>query len=419
MSSKLTRGALALSFAAAVVAASPTALAQSGSVKIGWIDPLSGMMAPIGQNQIRSFQYVAELANNEKWAGDVKFEVVPFDNKVSPQESLTVLRSIIDQGIRYIAQGNGSGVALALSDAVAKHNARNPGKEIVFLNYAAVDPSLTNDKCSFWHFAFDLNSDMKMEALTTYMADQEKIKKVYLINQDYAFGHSVERAAEEYLKKKRPDIEIVGKDRHPLAQVRDFSPYVAKIKAAGADTVISGNWGADLVLLVKAAKEAGLDANFYTYYGYSTGLPTAIGESGIDRVRYVGYWNASDSVMNADELVTGFRQRFDDDYFQISTYTSIRMLAEAMRKAQSTDPVKVAFAMEGLKVQSLNGEVEMRASDHQLQQMIYIASFQKVDGKDVRFDQEKTGIGWRTEARLDAAQASLPTSCEMKRPKAP
>nr|WP_225879062.1 branched-chain amino acid ABC transporter substrate-binding protein [Zeimonas arvi] len=392
------------------------AYAQSGTVKVAWIDPLSGMMAPLGQNMVRSWQYAADLANQGKWAGDVKFEVVPFDNKLSPQESLTVLKSIIDQGIRYIVQGNGSGVAIALADAVSKHNARNPGKEIVYLNYAAVDPVLTNEKCDFWHFRIDINSDMKMEALTAYMEKRPEIKKVYLINQDYAFGHSVERAAEEYLKRKRPDVEIVGKDRHPLAQVRDFAPYVAKIKAAGADTIITGNWGADLALLVKAAKDAGLTANFYTYYAGTTGVPTAMGAAGEDRVRYVGYWNSSDPSPEGAKVVEGFKKKFNDDYYTMATYTSFKLLSEAMKKAKSTDPKAVAFAMEGLKVQSLAGEVEMRATDHQLQQAVYISSWQKVDGKTVKYDQENTGYGWRTEAKIEAYVASQPTSCNMKRP---
>ena len=408
----------AAAFAAAVVLASPAAFAQSGTVKVAWIDPLSGMMAPVGQNMVRSWQYAADIANREKWAGDVKFEVVTFDNKLSPQESLTVLKSIIDQGIRYIAQGNGSGVAIALADAVAKHNERNPGKEIVYLNYAAVDPSLTNERCNFWHFRLDINADMKMEALTSYMAKRPEIKKVYLINQDYAFGHSVEKAAEEYLKRKRPDVQIVGKDRHPLAQVRDFAPYVAKIKAAGADTIISGNWGADLALLIKAAKDAGLSANFYTYYGGTTGVPTAMGAAGEDRVRYVGYWNSSDPSPEGAKVVEGFKKKFNDDYYTMATYTAFKMLSEGMKKAKSTDPLKVALAMEGLKFQSLNGEVEMRASDHQLQQAVNIASWQKVDGKKVKFDQENTGFGWRTEATLDSYVASQPTSCQMKRPAA-
>ena len=408
----------AAAFAASVVLASPAALAQSGTVKVAWIDPLSGMMAPLGQNMVRSWQYVADLANQQKWAGDVKFEVVPFDNKLSPQESLTALKSIVDQGIRYVVQGNGSGVAIALSDAVAKHNERNPGKEIVFLNYAAIEPSLTNSRCNFWHFALDINADMKMEALTSYMAKRPEIKKVYLINQDYAFGHAVEKAAEEYLKRKRPDIQIVGKDRHPLAQVRDFAPYVAKIKAAGADTIITGNWGADLALMVKAAKDAGLNANFYTYYAGTTGVPTAMGAAGADHVRQVSYWQPNDSVVNPQPIIEGFKKKFNDDYYVMATYTAFKFLSEAMKKAKSTDPLKVAFAMEGLKVQSLNGEVEMRATDHQAQQSVYISSWQKVDGKTVKYDQENTGYGWRTEAKLDSYVASQPTSCQMKRPAA-
>jgi branched-chain amino acid transport system substrate-binding protein len=414
MSKKFAFAAFSVAFAAA--AASPMAFAQSGTVKIAWIDPLSGMMAPLGQNMVRSWQYAADVANQGKWAGDVKFEVVPFDNKLSPQESLTVLKSIIDQGIRYIVQGNGTGVAMALADAVSKHNARNPGKEIVYLNYAAVDPILTNEKCDFWHFRIDINSDMKMEALTAYMEKRPEIKKVYLINQDYAFGHSVERAAEEYLKRKRPDIQVVGKDRHPLAQVRDFAPYVAKIKAAGADTIITGNWGADLALLVKAAKDAGLTANFYTYYAGTTGVPTAMGAAGEDRVRYVGYWNSSDPVPEGAKIVEDFKKKFNDDYYTMATYTSFKLLSEAMKKAKSTEPKAVAFALEGLKVQSLNGEVEMRASDHQLQQPVFISSWQKVDGKTVKYDQENTGYGWRTEAKIEAYVASQPTSCNMKRP---
>ncbi len=406
----------AFALAASAAFAVPAAYAQSGTVKIAWMDPLSGMMAPLGQNMVRSWQYLADVANQQKWAGDVKFEVVPFDNKLSPQESLTALKSIVDQGIRYVVQGNGSSVAIALSDAIAKHNARNPGKEIVFLNYAAIDPSLTNARCNFWHFALDINADMKMEALTSYMEKRPEIKKVYLINQDYAFGHSVEKAAEEYLERKRPDVQIVGKDRHPLAQVRDFAPYVAKIKAAGADTIITGNWGADLALLVKAAKDAGLQANFYTYYAGTTGVATAMGASGEDHVRQVSYWHPNATSTEANRIVEGFHQKFKDDYYVMATYTGFKLLGEAMKKAKSTDPVKVAFALEGMKVQSLNGEVEMRATDHQIQQAVFISSWQKVDGKSVKYDQEGTGYGWRTEAKLEPYVASQPTSCQMKRP---
>ncbi|MEC5216291.1 branched-chain amino acid transport system substrate-binding protein [Actimicrobium sp. GrIS 1.19] len=403
---------LVLSLAAAFAA--PVAVAEN--VKIAFIDTLSGPFAPIGSNELKSFQMFAETVNQQKLAGDNTLEYVGFDNKGSPQESLTQLKNVIDQGYRYITQGNGSGVALALIDAINKHNERNPGKEILFLNHAAIDPDLTNSKCSFWHFRFDANSDMKMEALTSFMAKDQAIKKVYIIGQNYAHGHQVTRAAKEYLKRKRPDIQIVGDDLHPIGQVKDFSPYVAKIKASGADTVITGNWGADLALLIKAAKDADLKANFYTYYAGTTGVPTAMGPSGADRVKMIAYWHPNNETFSGKEVVDAFKKKNNDDFYALATYSITNMLARAMKDAKSTDPIKVALALEGMKFKDLNGEVEMRKGDHQLLQPLYIATWSKVDGKAVKFDQENTGYGWKTDQKVDTYVATQPTSCQMKRP---
>lgn len=400
--------------ASVMALAAPLSIADT--LKIAFIDPLSGPFAPVGQNILNSFQYIAAKANGENWAGPHKIEVSGFDNKGSPQESLTVLKTVIDKGFRYIVQGNGSGVGLALLDAVNKHNERNPGKEVVYLNYAAIDPDMTNSKCSFWHFRFDSNSDMKMEALTSFMAKDKGIKKVYIIGQNYAFGHQVTRAAKEYLARKRPDIEIVGDDLHPIGQVKDFSPYVAKIKAAAADTIITGNWGADLALLIKASKDADLKANFYTYYAGTTGVPTAMGAAGIDRVKQVNYWHANNETFSGKEIVQGFKNKYKDDYYAMATYTVLATLGKAIKESKSLDPIKVAFAMEGMKVMSLNGEDVMRKVDHQIQQPLYISSWIKTNGKDVKFDQENTGMGWQTKEKVEAFVASQPTSCQMKRP---
>jgi len=402
-----------------IVAVSLTLLAplsMAETIKIAYIDPLSGPFAPVGQNILNSFQYVADKANAEKWAGNNTFEVVGFDNKASPQESLNVLKTVIDKGFRYITQGNGSGAGLALMDAVNKYNERNPGKEIVYLNHAAVDPDMTNSKCSFWHFRFDANSDMKMEALTSYLVNDKNVKKVYVIGQNYSFGQQVSRAAKEYLARKRPDIQVVGDDLHPIGQVKDFSPYIAKIKASGADTVITGNWGADLALLIKAAKDADLKANFFTYYASTTGVPTAMGPAGIDRVKYVAYWNTNNEGFVGKDIVQGFKAKYKDDYYSMATYSILTAMSQAVKQAKSIDPVKVAFALEGANFKSLNGDVSMRKMDHQLQQPLYIATWVKTNGKDVLFDQENTGLGWKTDVKIDSYVASQPSSCQMKRP---
>jgi branched-chain amino acid transport system substrate-binding protein len=405
---------LALSVAAACAAQS----ASAEVVKVAFIDTLTGVFAPVGQGELKGYQLTTEIAKQQKWS-EHTLEFVPFDNKGSPQESLNQLKAAIDQGIRYVAQGNGSGVALALVDAINKHNERNPGKEVVLLNHAAVDPDLTNSKCSFWHFRFDANTDMKMEALTNALAKDQSVKKVYIIGQNYAHGHQVTRVAKELIKRKRPDIEIVGDDLHPIAQVKDFSPYVAKIKASGADTVVTGNWGADLTLLVKAAKDAGLNTNFYTYYANLPGTGTAMGASGVDRVKVVFQWTPNSDIATSKDYIEAFQKKYDGDIFLPSTYTIPLMLLKAMKEARSTNAVKVAYAMEGMTIKTLNGEVEMRKRDHQLQQPLYIATWSRQDGKTVKYDQDKTGYGWKTDQKLDSFVAAQPTSCEMKRPARP
>jgi branched-chain amino acid transport system substrate-binding protein len=393
-----------------VAYAQPKAAAGGQVVKIAFMDPLSGPFAAVGQNQLKHFQYVAEIVNSRQLAGPgVRFEVVGFDNKNSPQESITLLRTIIDQGIRYVTQGNGSHVGIPLSDAIAKHNERNPAQSIIYLNYAAVDPDLTNSKCSFWHFRFDANNDMKMEALTTYMKDRKEIRNVYLLNQNYSHGQQVARAAKEMIARKRPDVKIVGEDLHPLGQVRDFSPYIAKIRAANADTVITGNWGADLALLVRAARDAGLNANFYT----------AMGAAGAERVRMVAYWHPNIDKYPGEDLYTGFKKKYGEEFYTIASYTSLTMLAEAIKRNNgSADPLRIAHTMSGMKMMSPTGEIEMRATDHQLQQPLYIATWTKVGGP-IRHDVEKTGHSWRTETAIPTYVGAQPTSCTMQRPARP
>lgn len=405
---------LKISVAALVAACSSAAMAQQGeTVKVAWLDPLSGLMAGVGTNQLRTFQFLAEQFNKKNAAG-VKFEVIGIDNKLSPQETTAALRSAIDQGVRYVVQGNGSGPALAIIDAIEKHNARNPGKELLFVNYAAVDPDLTNSKCSYWHFRVEADTSMKMEAMTTFMKDQKDIQKVYLINQNYSHGQQVSKFAKESLARKRPDVQIVGDDLHPLAQVRDFAPYIAKIKQSGADTVITGSWGSDLSLLIKASNDAGLNVKFYTYYAWATGTPTAMGAASAGRVYQIGYthYNADGPLK---PLMTDFNKRFNDDIFQASIYTTYDMLSQAFAKAKSTAPAKVAAALEGMKFTTYNGDVEMRKSDHQLQQGLWMVRWEKASEK-YPYSPENTGYTLAPVKYFEPYVASTPTSCQMKRP---
>ena len=399
----------------ALMAVSGLALAQKGeTVRIAFMDPLSGPFANVGQNQLKSWQFAAERMSGAKNPAGVKFEVVGFDNKGSPQESLNTLKAAIDQGFRYITQGNGSGAAMAILDAVSKHNERNPGKELIYLNYAAVDPALTNEKCDYWHFRLDADTTMKMEALTTFMKDQPKVSKVYLLNQNYSHGQQVARYFKEGISRKRPDVKIVGEDLHPIGQVKDFAPYVAKIKQSGADTIVTGNWGADLTLFVKALNDAGLKVPMYTYYSGVTGTPTALAAGGESEVYVISYGHANHTG-ELGQMAADFKKKFNDDYYSYATLNGINLLSGAMAKAKSTNPVQVAKAMEGLTVKSFSGDVTMRASDHQLQQTMYVTKWQKVDKKNA-YSVENTGFTFVPIKQMDPYVSSTPTSCQMKRP---
>jgi len=399
--------------ASALFVAAGAAFAQKGeTVKIAFMDPLSGPFANVGQNQLKSWQFAAEKLSGKNPAG-VKFEVVGFDNKGSPQESLNTLKAAIDQGFRYVTQGNGSGAAGAILDAVSKHNERNPGKEIVYLNYAAVDPSLTNEKCDYWHFRLDADTSMKMEALTSFMKDQPKIKSVYLINQNYAHGHQVAKYFKDAMARKRPDVKIAGEDLHPLGQVKDFAPYIAKIKQSGADAIVTGNWGQDMTLLVKAMNDAGMKVPLFAYYAGVTGTPTALA-AGKDLEVYGISYAHSNIPGEIRQMADDFKKKFNDDYYTLATYNGITLLGGAMAKAKSTDPVKVARALEGLTVKSFAGDVTMRAADHQLQQSLFISKWQKA--KAGEYSPENTGYTFVEVKKLEPYVSSTPTSCQMKRP---
>ena len=412
---KISLKASAIAVAVSLLAAGA---ANAQNVKVAFIEGMSGPFGGVGQNQLKHFQYAAERFSGKQANSGVTIEIVPMDSKGSPQEALALLKKATDEGIHFITQGNGSNVAGVLIDAVNKYNDRNPGKEVVFLNYAAIDPDFTNSKCSPWHFRFDAGSDMKLQGLTNFMVDQKDIKNVYIIGQNYSHGQQVSKFTKEFLAKKRPDIKIVGDELHPLGQVKDFAPYIAKMQAANADTVVTGNWGADLALLIRAANAAGFKGKFYTFYAGVIGTPTAIGAAGADRVEMIAYWHPNSAQSQFESVYTGFKAKFNEEFYTVAAVNAVRFLVASVEKAKSTDAAPVARAMAGMKMKGASGEdIEMRAADGALQQALYVVNWTKAGGPGVKFDAENTGYGFQTVRYLMPSQASMPTTCKMpKRP---
>lgn len=389
------------------------------NIKIAFIDPLSGPFASTGTNGLHQFQFAADYMINSNGGvlGGTEFEILGFDNKISPKESLIQLQVAIDQGVRFIVQGNSSGVANALTEAVDKHNRRNPDSRVLFLNYAAVDPALTNDKCNFWHFRFDAHADMKMDAVTDSIAADTSIKNVYLIGQDYSFGKAVAAAANKYIGEKRPDITIVGDELHPIGKVKDFTPYSRKIVNAKTDAVITGNWGADMLGLGKSIIENGYTGPIYTYYAAGSGITAAFGESGKGSIRLVGEGQVNPPPSDeAAAYYTAFKAKYPDgnvDQTRISN--TIGMLAQAIEAAGTADDVvAVANALEGMEYDTIwGGKVMMRPNDHQAIQDLHI--FEHTN-EGITFPYDNSEYGVRVIKTIEMASADIETTCEMKRP---
>ncbi|MBK8070594.1 MAG: branched-chain amino acid ABC transporter substrate-binding protein [Ramlibacter sp.] len=410
---------LALCVPAAVLAQT----AAQAPIKLAMIEGLSGGNANGGEAVFRNLIWAVERVNERGGVrlpgGARRLALQRYDSKGQIEEALSLLRAAIDDGAQFVVQGNSSAVAAALIDAINKHNEREPQRRVVFLNYSAVDPVLTNEKCSFWHFRFDAHADMRMAALMAVLKDDMAIKSVYLLGQDYSFGQAVLREARRQLGLLRPDIQIVGDELHPLMRIKDFAPYATKIKAAGADAVITGNFSNDLTLLVKAAKEVGFDGKFYTFYGNALGAPAAMGDAGIGKVLAVADWLPNVPTRESEAFYQAFNARYPrpvDDYVHMRMQLLVEALAQAIERAGTTEPAAVALRLEQAAV-TLGGQSgTMRAADHQFQQPLVVGVMDRLGSPGVRFDVEGSGYGFRVIRQITAAQAQQPTSCRMVRP---
>jgi branched-chain amino acid transport system substrate-binding protein len=387
------------------------------TIKVAYTDPLSGPFAQVGDANLKQMQYIIDYINAKGGALGKKFELVPFDNKSQPSDALIALKSATDQNMPFIMQCSGSNIAAALIDGVNKHNERNPDNRIIYLNCGAVATELTNEQCSFWHFRFDLHVGMKAEVMVRSLP--KETKKVYLINQDYLFGQSVQREVKNYLAKLRPDVQVVGDELIPLGKVKDFSPYVTKIKASGAQALLTGNWGPDMTLLIKSGMDSGLDIRYYTMYAHLGGGATAIGPAGNGKVRSVMAFHENIAVETGKTDTEGwtrqFRSQHDFDFYAAGFRTIFEFLQAAMNKAGSTDPAKFAAALEGLSITDMLGhQVTMRKADHQILSEYFVGVFTK----GVKYDSEKTGLGWKTETTVQPKDLDQPNTCNMKRPAA-
>ena len=213
-----------------------------------------------------------------------------------------------------------------------------------------------------------------------------------------------------------PDIEIVGNEFHPIGQVKDFTPYVTKIVSSGADAVITGNFGADMVSLARSIIDSGLDIPIYTFYAAYDGITATLGADGKNKIRLV-HNEVSNPYPTEErkEYVRAFKAlNPNNDVTQVRITNALSMVVAAMEKSQSTDPYDIALALEDMRFTTLSGdEIWMRADDHQIFQEIHISVH---TDEGIEFDADNSGFGLFSEYHVSMEDAIVPVNCDMRRP---
>jgi len=396
------------------------AQAQPAPYKIAYIDPLSGPFAAVGELMLAHTKFaVDDLNAKNALPGGRRFEVIALDGKLSAQESQSALQSAIDQGARAVVTGgSGSSVVAAIVQAAARWNQRNPGKEIIVFNHSSIDPDMTGKACNFWHFQTEANTAMKMKAIANFIKKQPDIKKAYLLNQDYAHGKQWASYGRQLVGLARPDIQFVGEQFHAIGRVKDFAPYMAQIKQSGADSVITGNWGPDMALLLKAGADAGMNLRYFNHSaGSFPGTVVAFSQARAGQLTWVAEWHpGQDGMPRVDALAKAYKAKTGKEFLAPRIDLTPRLLAAAITKAGSDEPVKVARALEDLSFDSSVGPVRMRAEDHQLLLPQVVNTVAPVDGKAVKVGWEGTSYGFRTDASYSGNELAQGTECKMVRP---
>jgi branched-chain amino acid transport system substrate-binding protein len=394
--------------------------ARAEPVKIAVIESLSGPQAAIGKMFLSAISYgLAKATADKAWPDG--FKILEYDNQGGPSEAADKVKSAINDGASIIVQGASSAIAGQITDDVRKHNLRNPGKEVMFFNVGGEAMEFTGAKCHFYHFRWNGNAEIRLRAMIAAMKAANALgPRVYSIGQNYSWGHDVMRLVREYAGPG--GYTVVGETVHDVNKIQDFAPYVAKIKDTNPDTVITGNWSGDLLLLMKAAGDSGLKVRFGAFWLDQPGNVANAGATAI------GHYNVSSFNAEANgEASAAFAEDFKAKvgtypvFVQGHTTHAMWGLGEGLKTMKPAEGGKLsikdlAFALEKVKIQTSMGEVAMRADDHQALLPLVVG----VVSKDAKYKVDGTDMGFKPVRLIPGPEAAGPVqpSCKMERPKA-
>jgi branched-chain amino acid transport system substrate-binding protein len=391
-------------------------LAAAAPVKIGLIETLSGPQASTGLSFRTAARYAVEKINaSGGWNGQ-PVQLVEYDNQGGPTGAADKLKAAIADGVQLVVQGASSAVGGQITEDVRKHNLRNPGKELVYLNVGAEALELTGEKCHFHHFRFNGNAQIRVKALVAAMKGAGALGgNVYAINQNYSWGQDMERAIVD--NAAAGGYTVVEKTLHDVNKIQDFAPYVAKIGATKADTVMTGNWSNDLLLLMKATKAAGLKARFGTAFLDQPGNLANAGDLAIGH--FIAHtFNPEAGGAEGDKFVADYKARTGHVpvFTEPQMVFGLAMVADALKRTKpeggALNVNAFAKALEATRIKTPMGEMSMRAADHQALLPIVVSTV----SKDAKVKVDGTDMGFKPVKVFSAEEAATPPQASCKMP---
>ena len=407
-------------FRVAVLAAACLAAggALADPVKIGLLETLSGPQASSGLMFRAGVRYGIDRINAEGGWNGQPVQLLEYDNQGGPTGAADKLKAAIADGVHVVVQGASSAVGGQITEDVRKHNLRNPGKELIYVNVGAEALELTGEKCHFHHFRYAGNAQVRAKTLVLAMKKANALgSRVYAINQNYSWGQDMEQAVVD--SAGLGGYQVVEKTLHDVNKIQDFAPYVAKIAAAKVDTVMTGNWSNDLLLLMKATKAAGLKARFGTVFLDQPGNIANGGETTLGHF-IVHAFNPEAGGAAGERFVVDFKAKMGHvpTFIEPQTVFGMMAVADALKRVKpeggKLNVNALARAMETAKVMTPVGEMTMRAADHQAQLPLVVSTIVK----DAKYKADDTDMGFKPVQLFAAAEASTPAqaSCKMQRP---
>jgi branched-chain amino acid transport system substrate-binding protein len=346
------------------------AAAAAENIKIGFPMPLSGPASVYGVPVTKGAQMAVQEINASGGVLGRKLELLTRDSKASADEAVRLARElIIKDNVDFLSGTLTSAEAPAVS-TIAKEN------KIVFVAPTSKTIQLTSP-ANLHPYIFRLASNTDIDGRTgaSIIAKWKEVKRVATIAPDYAYGHDAVTAFVEFIKKARPDIEIVDQQWPKLGQ-SDFTPFITAQMAKKPDAVFCDVFGGDFVTLVKQAAPLG-------YFKAINNRLADAGEVGTTDVAKAlgsdypyGIWSdAYDPVIwpeNEPAEHKAFIERLkaftNDQYasgWAIMGYVSIVSLVEGIKKAGSTNSDKVAKALLGLTFDTPIGKLTYNEKTHE------------------------------------------------------